>query len=371
MILKVLEIENFRLFPYLNIEFSDGINIISGLNGQGKTSILESIYYLALTKSFRTSNDNYVISLKKDHFNINGDFLSGESDKKAIRVFYSNSERKHLFINKKEVLKFSEYIGMVPCVTLTLDHLKLTLGGPVERRRFLDILISQISPVYLEDLKIYRRTLLQKNALLANENRREIKNQIHIWNQKLIEHGSRIISQRLDFIDFLNQHVSEYYRRISSLPDNIGVEYKSSLGQNDFFRDRKKISEKFLKKLNLVFDFEIERKKSVIGPHRDDIQFFKEDKIFRDYCSQGENKTLVIALKFLEWEYISKERQIKPILLLDDIFGELDEIRMQGLLDFLEVIGQAYITTTMQNKFKSHRNSRKYILKEKKLYDAN
>ena len=248
--------------------------------------------------------------------------------------------------------------------------MKLTLGGPQERRRFLDILISQISPVYLEDLKIYRRTLQQRNALLSLENKEEIKNQISIWNEKLIEHGSRIISHRLDFIDFLNRNLSEYYNRISTLNDNIGIEYQSSLGDGDYLSDRKRIEEKFEKKLKLVFKYEVDRKKSVIGPHRDDVQFYKEDKVFRNFCSQGENKTLVIALKFLEWEYISKERHIKPILLLDDIFGELDEVRMQGLLDFLEVIGQAYITTTMQDKFKTHSSSKKFMLKEKQLYDA-
>jgi len=370
MILKELEVENFRVFPNLQIKFSDGINIISGMNGQGKTSILESIYYIALTKSFRTSNDNHAISYNKKHFNIKSGFVSGKSEKKIIRIFHSNSEGKHLFINKKEVLKFSEYIGTVPCVILTLDDLKLTLGGPQERRRFLDILISQISPVYLEDLKIYRRTLQQRNALLGIENKGEIKNQISIWNEKLIEYGSRIISQRLHFIDFLNRYLSEYYNKISTLNDRINVEYHSSLGEREYLTDQKKITDRFEKKLSLIFKYEIERKRSVIGPHRDDIYFFKEDKIFRDFCSQGENKTLVIALKFLEWEYISKERQIKPILLLDDIFGELDEIRMQGLLDFLEIIGQACITTTMQDKFKTHHTSQKFILKDNKLYDA-
>ena len=369
MILKELEVENFRVFPNLQIKFSDGINIISGMNGQGKTSILESIYYLALTKSFRTSNDNHVISYNKKHFNIKSNFFSGDSEKN-IRIFHSSSEGKHLFINTKAVSKFSEYIGTVPCVILTLDDLKLTLGGPQERRRFLDILISQISPVYLEDLKIYRRILQQKNALLGMEDKAKIENQISIWNEKLIAHGSRIISQRLDFIAFLNRHLSDYYNKISTLSDNINVEYHSSLGEGEYFTDKNKITERFEKKLSLIFKYEVERKRSVIGPHRDDIQFFKEDKLFRDFCSQGENKTLVIALKFLEWEYISKERHIKPILLLDDIFGELDEVRMQGLLDFLKIIGQAHITTTMQDKFKTHHTSQKFILKDNRLYDA-
>jgi DNA replication and repair protein RecF len=370
MILRELEIENFRLFPYLKIKFSDGINIISGMNGQGKTSILESIYYLALTKSFRTSNDNHVISYNQKHFNIKSDFVSKNSERKNIRIFHSSSDGKHLFINKKEMLKFSEYIGTVPCVILTLDDLKLTMGGPQERRRFLDILISQISPVYLEDLKIYRRTLQQRNALLGMEDKEEIKNQISIWNDKIIEHGSRIIYHRLEFVDFLNRYLSEYYNKISKLRDNIGVKYLSSLGDNENLSDMKRIKNRFEKKLLLIFKYEMERKKSVIGPHRDDLQFFKENKIFRDFCSQGENKTLVIALKFLEWEYISKERHIKPILLLDDIFGELDTIRMQGLLDFLGIIGQAYITTTMQDKFNSQHTSQKFLLKDKRVYDA-
>jgi len=253
---------------------------------------------------------------------------------------------------------------------LTPDDLKLTLGGPHERRRFLDILISQVSPVYLEDLKIYRRALQQKNALLSLENKAEIERQISIWNEKLIEHGSRIISHRLDFIDYLNRSLSEYYNKISTLNNKINVEYQSSLGEEDSLVDGNRIKERFEKKLNLIYRYEAERKISVIGPHRDDIKFFKENKVFRNFCSQGENKTLVIALKFLEWEYITRERNIKPLLLLDDIFGELDEVRLQGLLEFLEAIGQAYITTTMQDKFKTHNTSHKYILKENRIYDA-
>ena len=142
MVLKELEIENFRIFPYLNISFSDGINIISGMNGQGKTSILESIYYLALTKSFRTSNENNVISNNESSFNIRSKFISDRLSDIKIRLYYSIQEGKHLFVEKKEILKFSEYIGTVPSVVLTLDDLKLTLGGPQERRKFMDILIS-------------------------------------------------------------------------------------------------------------------------------------------------------------------------------------------------------------------------------------
>jgi DNA replication and repair protein RecF len=370
MILKDLEIENFRLFSQIKISFDDEINIISGMNGQGKTSILESIYYLALTKSFRTSNDNHVISYNKSYFNTKSNFSSKLSANKKIRLFYSSQEGKHLFVNKKEILKFSDYIGTVPCVILTLDDLKLTRGGPQERRKFIDILISQISPVYLDDLKIYRRTLQQKNALLGSEDKNKIKDQLSIWNEKLIEHGTRIILHRLDAVNFFNTHLSDYYNTISALHDNIMVKYNSSVGENIKSYDKTRIEKLFERKLHLVYRYELERKMSVVGPHRDDIIFYKDGKLFRDFCSQGENKTLVIAVKFLEWEYISQERHLKPLLLFDDIFGELDELRMQGILNFLGKIGQAFITTTLQDKFKKHLTSRKFILKDKKLYDA-
>ena len=368
MILKELEIENFRIFPYLSISFSDGINIISGINGQGKTSILESIYYLALTKSFRTVNDNNVVSYNKNHFNIVSKFFSDSTKDKKIRLYYSLSEGKHLFADKKEIVKFSEHIGTIPCVILTLDDLKLTYGGPQERRKFLDILISQISSVYLEDLKIYRRTVQQKNALLGSDNRNTIKKQIAVWNEKLIYHGSRIILHRLSFVRFLNENLTNYYNLISVTDDRIYVRYDSSIDKEISIDKEDSLKERFYRKIEQVFNQECERKRSLIGPHRDDLQFFKNDRLFKDFCSQGENKTLVIALKFLEWEYISSERRVKPIFLLDDIFGELDEIRMHGLLKYLENIGQAHITTTMQDKFKTHLPSKKFVLKEKTIF---
>ncbi len=370
MVLRNLEIENFRNFSHLKINFDDGINIISGMNGQGKTSILESIYYLALTKSFRTSNDNHVVSYNKKHFNIISTISSKSQADKKIRLYYSRQEGKHIFVNKKEIEKFSEYIGVIPCVVLTLEDMKLTMGGPQERRRFLDILISQISPVYLEDLKIYKRSVQQRNALLSRDDKNMVANQISIWNKQLIEHGSRIIFHRLNFNEFLNTHLSKYYNNISGSDDQIHVTYKSTVSDEIAEKDVNQIKRAFEKKLEIVFDYEFERRISIVGPHRDDLSFTNDSKIFKNFCSQGENKTLVIALKFLEWEYISRERKIKPVLLLDDIFGELDEFRMHGLLNFLERIGQAYITTTMQDKFNDHLTSKKYIFRNKELYDA-
>jgi len=371
MILKYLELKNFRNFENLQIEFDNGINIISGRNGQGKTSILESIYYLALTKSFRTSNDNNVISYDKNHFNIISSVITHlYNQDKQLRLYYAAKEGKHLFIDRKEIRKFSEYIGTLPCVILTLDDMRLTMGGPHERRKFLDILISQVSPVYLEDLKIYRKTLQQRNALLASDNRKMVIQQLPTWNKQLIKYGSNIILQRTGFIEFLNQHIGNFYAGISGESEAIHADYFSTVSEDILGMENSEIADKFERKLTRLNRYEIERKITMIGPHRDDIYFYKNKKFFRDFCAQGENKTLVIALKFLEWEYISREKKIKPVLLLDDIFGELDEFRMKGLINFLQNIGQAFITTTMHKKFSDHVPGRLYFLQNQELFDA-
>ena len=370
MVLRELEIYNFRIFPNIRLIFTDGINIISGLNGQGKTSILEAIYYLSLTKSFRTSSDNQVISYNQTYFNIIGHFKTPTNKENKIRIYYSNERGKHLFVNKKEVNKFSDYIGIVPCVVLTPDDLKLTLGGPFERRRFMDILISQISPVYLQDLKIYRRALQQRNSLLNNDDKKTTKSQIKIWDEQLIEHGSRIIEHRQKLIKYFDHYLSDYYQQIAGTRPDLKVNYYCNIKDETEHPDLASIRDKFSIRLNRTFEYDYNKTNTLTGPHRDDIRIYKRGKLFRDYCSQGENKTLVIALKFLEWDYISKERDLKPILLLDDIFGELDLGRMQGLLNFLEKIGQAYITTTLQEKFDNHTTSKKFIVKEKAVYES-
>jgi DNA replication and repair protein RecF len=369
MILKKLCLENFRVFSYIDVEFSEGINLITGMNGQGKTSILESIYYLALTKSFRTSNDKNVIKYNNNFFNIKSSFIPLPTKSNNIRVFFSNLEGKHIFINDKKIQRFSEYIGTIPCVILTLDDLKLTFGGPAERRKFLNILLSQVSPLYLNNLKNYKRSLLQRNALLMHQNNRTIKSQIEAWNTQLINHGSQLIHKRLELVQFLNDNLSSYYSNFSSSDDCISTLYKSSINKDLNETELENIKDYFFQKLQSVFEYEIEKKISIVGPHRDDIDFYINGKSFKEFGSQGENKTLIIALKFLEWQYLFQRRNINPILLLDDVFGELDDYRRKGLLKFFEETGQTFITTTSEDKF-NDLIARKLIIKESEIYDV-
>jgi len=353
-VLRRLDLTNFRLFNLLYLEFEDGINIITGRNGCGKTSILESIYYLALTKSFRTSQDFQIIKHNENYFSITGYIDTKSENKKLLRIYYSVKEGKHMFFGNKEINRYSDYIGFIPCVLLKPDDIKLALGAPSNRRKFMDILLSQLSPVYLEDLRMYRRVLVQRNALLLSEDYSNIGNQIDIWNGQLIDHGSRIIEKRLAFINFLNKNLESYYNNFTDKNDSINVEYHSTIVGEKKVVTLSDIKSLFDKKLSMLYKYEIYNKSTAAGPHRDDIFFYKNRRFFKDYGSQGENKSLIIALKLIEWNYLSQTHVARPVLLLDDIFGELDQIRMKGLLRSLKNVGQTFITTTMLDKFSSN-----------------
>jgi DNA replication and repair protein RecF len=343
MILRELQLENFRLFSQTEIAFSDDVNIITGKNGQGKTSVLESLYYTALTKSFRTKNDKNVIRYNEDYFNISTSFISEDKQPFDLRVFYSAEDGKHVFRDNNKIPKFSEYIGTVPCVLLTPEDLRLTLGSPGERRRFLDILLSQVSPLYLDHLKNYRRTLMQRNALLAKSSYEDIHRELEIWNDKLVEHGSAIVLKRKTLADYLNDNLGKQYNRFTSAHEKITVSYHCMLTPSS-----ENLEQQFYDRLRRSYQIERQRSTTMVGPHRDDLEFFKEGKSFREYGSQGENKTLVIAIKLSEWEFLSLSSKKEPILLLDDIFGELDGYRINALVGVLNCIGQTFITTTME-----------------------
>jgi DNA replication and repair protein RecF len=362
MVLRELQLENFRLFSQIEITFSSDINIITGKNGQGKTSILESLYYAALTKSFKTNNDRNVVCYDKDHFNIVSSFSADDKAPFNLRVFYSLADGKHLFLDGRKILRFSEYIGTVPCVLLTLDDLKLTLGSPGERRRFLDILLSQVSPLYLDHLKNYRRSLMQRNALLSRNTDVNIQQELETWNAKLVEHGTAIIVKRKELIDYLNNDLSEQYNRFVNKKEKISVEYRCFTDPSS-----EDLTGQFYERLQRSYHIDRQRNTTTTGPHRDDLEFYKNGKSFKEYGSQGENKTLVIAIKLSEWEYLSSSRNTKPILLLDDIFGELDQYRIQALVNVLHRVGQGFITTTMEMfPFKGN----KLIVSEGKVFDG-
>lgn len=352
MYLSKLVIKNFRNIAEASIAFDEKVNIITGDNGQGKTSVLEAIYFLGLTKSFRAKKDFLALKHEEDYFSIEGFFESQTKGTIQLRVYFSERDGKNLFYNKNRIQRYSEIIGMIPVILLSLEDIEITYGTPQIRRRFLDILLSQVSPHYLQALQFYRRSLLNRNKLLTEINAgQEGSDSLAPWNEQLSKYGAEILAQRLKVVDFLNERLSDYYRRISAAEEIVTAKYKTSLNglaQNLTEEEIKKI---YLKQLETTQKEDIQKMSTQLGPHRDDLLFLKNGFLFKAYGSQGENKTFLIALKFVESEYLYARLGEAPLFLLDDIFGELDKKRIRQLMKQIENIGQTFITTTLESKF--------------------
>lgn len=352
MRLNQVSITNFRNIENLNIEFDKKLNIFYGENGQGKTSILEAIYFLSISKSFRAKSERIVLQFEKDFFDIKGYFKDRYVRKFTIRIFYSLKDGKNLFLNEKKLDRYSEIIGITPVILLSLEDLELTYGIPSNRRKFIDILLSQVSPLYLHALQNFKKSILQRNKHLnlIYEKKETIKS-LFPWDEQIVKHGSEIINYRLRLIEYINKSISIYYRLISEKNEDIKVKYKSRITNKLEKLNIDLIEEKFRELLKSELQTDLQKQSTTIGPHRDDIQFFMNDNLFRSYGSHGENKTFLIALKFLEGDYIKKILKTEPIFLMDDIFGELDSKRIDKLTEHVSMIGQTFITTVSKSKF--------------------
>jgi len=354
MYLKHLNLINFRNLIDQEIDFNKNLNIIHGKNGQGKTSVLESIYFLSISKSFRTKSEKIALQFDQNFFDIKGNFVNNSNEEVSVRLFYSLKDGKHIFLNENRLNKFSEVIGIIPVILLSLEDLELTYGLPANRRRFIDILLSQVSPVYLNALQKYKKSVLHRNKLLSLIYEKiESPKSLYPWNEQMVQYGSEIIKYRLKFIDFINDHISENYKIISDLDESIRLEYKSRITNRINENELDRIKEKFYKLLKTELDTDLQRQSSTLGPHRDDIQFFLNGNLLKSFGSQGENKTFLIALKLLEGNYLKSKLKVDPIFLMDDIFGELDNSRIERLTDYTTKIGQTFITTTNNSMFKS------------------
>jgi DNA replication and repair protein RecF len=354
MYLEKLYLNNFRNISNEELKFDKNVNIFFGENGQGKTSILESIYYLSISKSFRVNSEKITLQHSKEYFNIKGKYNTKNNNDIFIRLFYSIKDGKNIFLNENKIEKFSEIIGIVPTVLLSLEDLELTYGVPANRRRFLDILLSQVSPLYLQALQNYKKSLLQRNKLLSliNDNK-ESKKALFPWDEQLVQYGVEIISSRLKIVEYLNTKIAQYYKIISDKNENISINYKSNLIKKLEKVDIDKLKNKYFELLSLDIENDILRQTTLIGPHRDDVEFLKDDHLIKSFGSQGENKTFLIALKFVESEYLKEKKNESPVLLMDDIFSELDSKRNNNLVKYIKNIGQIFITTTQRDKFKN------------------
>ncbi|MBU1151313.1 DNA replication/repair protein RecF [Patescibacteria group bacterium] len=345
MKLSTLQLENFRNYRDFSFNFTldPKITIFHGQNGLGKTNLLEAIYMLSLGKSFRSSHNEDLTKWDLDYFRIKAQALTGE-EKSELEVFYSSYPNKKKNFKKNGVnLKNSEYIGNFLTVLFHPEDLNILYLSPSLRRRYLNILLSQVDREYLHALIKYTRTLKQRNALLhqikkakfANQPTASLLQDLDAWDTELVEFGSTLIEKRLSLVESINEQLTKIYQRISGEKDEITADYETkALTKEDFYM-----------RLKNRRDIDLIQSTTTIGPHRDDLIFFINEKPLTTSASRGEIRTVLLALKLLEIEFIKQKTGLNPILLLDDVFSELDHERQDHLLDTIKDC-QSIITTT-------------------------
>ena len=337
---KNLELLNFRNYERINLDFSDGYNIIYGNNGSGKTNLVEGIYVLALTKSFRGSVDKVLIMNNKDIARVEGVVQDEYEDKYKIIIKDSGKKVK---INDNKIDKLSDYISRISVILFNPDDLRLIKDTPSIRRKSLNLDISQINNTYLKLLNMYEKLLKQRNTYLktTNINANSSSEYLDILTNKLVDCGDKIYQYRERFLNQVNELITDIYKDISGL-EGMKIIYKSD------YKDVTK--EEVLQKYKDNLQRDIILGKTTVGVHHDDIKFKLQDLDLKDYGSEGQQKNAVIAYKLAELEIFKKVKGSYPILILDDLFSELDRLKINNILKLINKDIQTFITTTEIDK---------------------
>lgn len=355
MILRALQLQSFRAHQDTELTFAPKINLIHGPNGVGKTNVLEAIHYLCLTKSFVASRDKYALRKDAPYFQLEGTFDGTRRSDQTVRLVYVPGEGKQVFVNGAPLERLTDIVGQLPVVVFSPEDHALTAEGPSERRRFLDNILSQAHPVYLDDLMKYRRARRQRNELLKQYRSRggppaEV---IEPWTEELILLGSRIIARRRQFLDAFGEYLQQAYRQIKAVAEEPSIEYDTIAGLDPDESDAEAIAEAFRDALERTRDGERSRGTTLVGPQRDELIFRLDGLEVRRYGSQGQHRTFGMALKLAKYFYLHDRLDEHPLLLLDDAFGKLDDERSSVFLELLraDVIGQSMVTATEDRVF--------------------
>ena len=346
MKLQRLVLETFRNHEQTIVDCSSGVNLFLGDNGEGKTNILEGISYLCLSKSFYAANDTIVMNVQKNGFVVTGDFLSDANIFYETRVVFDKLQnQKTITVNKAKVDKASSLFGQFPMVILSPEQSSITIGSPSDRRRFVDFVISQSSRTYLEYLIEYKRILKQRNKILSDMIFSHKENNIAIepWNENLVRVGTALVEKRIEFIEDFQTIVIDSYATVAGIAERPEISYVPSF---KCAAGKEAIETTFHQALKDRDQEERRIGHSLVGPHRDEF-IFKINKLdTRNFASQGQHKTFLIAIKLAEFFYLKERCNEIPILLLDDVLSEMDGRRSQRLLETIAELGQVFITST-------------------------
>lgn len=339
MFIEKIELQNFRNYDTLSLEFDHGTNILYGDNAQGKTNILESIYLCGTTKSHKSSKDKEIIRFGEEESHIRM-FVNKDNNSYRIDMHLKKNKSKGIAINGVPIKKASELFGIVNLVFFSPEDLNIIKNGPSERRRFMDLELSQLNKLYLLQLLNYNRVLNQRNKLLKDiAFSPSLSDTIQVWDEQLITYGKIIIEERKNFIQELNGIIVDIHKNLTGDKEHISLVYEPNTESEDFSFQLEKNRERDLR-----------MRLSSVGPHRDDFCILINGIDIRKYGSQGQQRTAALSLKLSEIYLVKKSIKDTPVLLLDDVLSELDSSRQNYLLKSINDI-QTLITCTGLDEF--------------------
>lgn len=358
MYLKNIRLINFKNYIDSDFDFSERINGIVGLNGVGKTNLLDAIHYLSMCKSYFNNLDQLNINHQAEFFAIHGNFNLNEIEGEVkVSCIQKRNARKIFKFNQKEYTRLSDHIGLLPSVMISPYDSDYINGSGESRRKYFDSVIAQYDKMYLDTLIQYNKVLMHRNVLLKQfcEKGYYDKDNMEIWNDKLIDFGKTIHQTRSKFIETFTPVFKKYFNEISPESEDVNIEYESKLQINDF---RKLLQETEKKDMALQY--------TSVGIHKDEYLFYMNTYPVKKFCSQGQQKTFLISLKLAHFEYLKNIKNIKPLLLLDDVFDKLDDSRVEYLTAMVanEHFGQVFISHTQKNRMEAlfHRAGTSYRL---------
>lgn len=354
-----ITITQFKNYSFSSFSFTERVVGICGLNGVGKTNLLDAIYYLCFTKSYFSKTDTLSTQFEKDGFRLAGAIAPSETagpgnaglaEKEVkkpdeIVCIFRGAGKKEFLLNGVMYPKHSGHIGKYPCVMVAPDDIELITGGSEDRRRFIDLLLSQVDAEYLQQLIIYTKVLQQRNSLLKQFAEQGKTNWVllEVIDEQLLQPGKYIHTVRKKLTAELIPLVQKFYQQIANNQEQVTLQYESHLNSAEFETVLNQYREK---------DFMLQRTNG--GVHKDDIAIQLNGQLFKNFASQGQRKSLLFALKLAEFEMLKLHKGFAPILLLDDVFEKLDDARMQNLLSWVcnENNGQVFITDTHSLRLK-------------------
>jgi len=333
MWIKKIELKNFRNYKNQKLELNKNVNVLYGENAQGKTNIIESIFLCSMGKSFRAKKDKEMIKLDEDSCSVEVEYEKSDREGK-IKIEIGN--KKNIFVNDIKIKRLSELLGKINIVIFTPDDIEIIKGGPDQRRKFLDIMISQLRPNYIHILSLYQKTIEQRNNYLKQiKEEQKDENLLEIWDEKLAEYAIKICEYRKEFIEKLKPKMEKLHKEITNNKEEIKIEYATECLDKKIYLDLLKER----RKLDILKGF------TTKGVHRDDFVIYINGRQLNVYGSQGQQRTSILTLKLAELNLIYDEIGEYPILLLDDFMSELDKSRRESLVQHIKET-QVIITCT-------------------------